>query len=736
MAEQEEIIIEVNYETDEAQKNIDNLTDSIFDLSKKNKQLSDENKDLNKQLKKNSQDLKKSNEELKSEGKSRDQLRKKINDQTSTLKKNFRQIEQNKDAIKKSRRERDQSRKSITGEKSAFDKLTDAIKDGNKQRQSQIDKLEEMPGAAGGVIGSIKGMTKAALKFIATPLGAVLAAIVGVMALLKKAFNRNEEAQQKLRVITSKLSGVFNFLLKILQPLVEFLIDQVAVAFETVSKVADKAIGLLSKGLKLLGFEEAAEQVEKFKEQIEDTVEDTEELTKAQNRLNKARRNSRLIQLQFQKDAEKLRQIRDDESRSIRERMLANEELGAVLRKQLNEELKIANLALKVANLRIKAEGEGKETLDQKAEALTEIADIEERITGQQSEQLVNINSLRREEAALAEERAKARKEEEEQREEDFKRELDRQVQAQILKNEIAKADIERDKLDKQEQLETSQQFLNDSLDLFGANYDERFLVAQKLSNSILDLQKAELDGQKAGLAEYATIAAGVTTDLLAFRKQSLDNEAISVQENLDRQINAFEEGSEIRKILERKKAQQLYEIELKQFRANKAIAVVQAAINTALAVTKLGVVTPQGIAAAILGAAQVTFIATRKPPPAPTFKKGGSVKTGIFKGKSHSQGGVNLRDDSGNLVANVERDEGFFVVNRKDTQRIQTLSDINSVNGRPFSRTRFAQEGGEIPTESTNIQDEIRKTPIVVRVEDIKTGLEERENVINAGVV
>ena len=124
-------------------------------------------------------------------------------------------------------------------------------------------------------------------------------------------------------------------------------------------------------------------------------------LAAAENQLAVAQRTSQRIQLEFQTTAERLRQIRDNDLLNSQQRLQANEDLGRVLQQQLTEELRIANLALEVANLRIEAEGRTQATLDQQAEALTQIADIQERITGQESEQLTNRNSLLREAANL-----------------------------------------------------------------------------------------------------------------------------------------------------------------------------------------------------------------------------------------------------------------------------------------------------------------------------------------------
>lgn len=241
------------------------------------------------------------------------------------------------------------------------------------------------------------GLTKASLAFIATPIGAVLAVLVGAFALIQSAMKRNEEATNKLKVAFSSVTGIINTVLKALQPLGEFLIDGIVMGFELAGEVAEKTMGLIADGLDMLGFESASKGVKEFTNEIKSGVKEAQDLAKAEQALEASQRKSRLTQLQYQKDAEKFRQIRDDETKSIGERIKANDDLGKVLKQQLKDELAIANQALIVANLRIKAEGKTKENLDAQAQALTEIADIQERITGQESEQLVNRVALQKE---------------------------------------------------------------------------------------------------------------------------------------------------------------------------------------------------------------------------------------------------------------------------------------------------------------------------------------------------
>ena len=279
--------------------------------------------------------------------------------------------------------------------------------------------LDNIGGSAGGVIQGFKGMATAAKAFIMNPIGAVIAALAGVAMLLVKAFQRTQSSMKSLNVITGTVSGVFSNLMKTLEPLAKFLVDKIVAAFESMGGVISKVFKLISDGLRKLGFKEAADGLDSFVESSKQAAKESKQLADAEFELQKRQRESRKIQLDYQNQAEKWRQIRDDESRSIKERTEANAALGKILKKQLNEELSIGLQAVNVAKLRIKLNGETEENLNALAEAETNVMDIRERITGQESEQLVNINSLRKEasDAELAritketEEREKALKE-------------------------------------------------------------------------------------------------------------------------------------------------------------------------------------------------------------------------------------------------------------------------------------------------------------------------------------
>jgi hypothetical protein len=116
-------------------------------------------------------------------------------------------------------------------------------------------------------------------------------------------------------------------------------------------------------------------------------------------------KNQGLIE-KYDRQAEQLRQIRDDESKSIEERIKANEDLAKVLDEQ--EEAMKENAAIAVASAAAELSKNKDNIQLQKAyaEALNEQAAIEAQITGFRSEQQTNTNSLLREQKDLQNELA------------------------------------------------------------------------------------------------------------------------------------------------------------------------------------------------------------------------------------------------------------------------------------------------------------------------------------------
>ena len=114
---------------------------------------------------------------------------------------------------------------------------------------------------------------------------------------------------------------------------------------------------------------------------------------------------NRIILEQKDREAEKLRQIRDDESKTIDERIEANNKLAEVLNEQ--ERLMLANADAVIAAAQAQFDKNGNdENQIALLEARAEREGILAQIEGFRSEQLMNVNSLNREKLDLLDEEA------------------------------------------------------------------------------------------------------------------------------------------------------------------------------------------------------------------------------------------------------------------------------------------------------------------------------------------
>ena len=139
-----------------------------------------------------------------------------------------------------------------------------------------------------------------------------------------------------------------------------------------------------------------------------------EKVTKKTVDYTKSIINQLLIE-QFDRQAELQRQIRDDESKTIEERIAANEELGRILDEQEKLQKEALQTRVRAAQLQFdKLKNDENEIA--LLEAKNELAAVEATITGLRSEQLINLNALERERTEQALENAEKEIEAEEKK--------------------------------------------------------------------------------------------------------------------------------------------------------------------------------------------------------------------------------------------------------------------------------------------------------------------------------
>ena len=189
--------------------------------------------------------------------------------------------------------------------------------------------------------------------------------------------------------------------------------------------------------------------------------------------------SQRLIE-QYDLEAETQRQIRDDDRKTVEERIKANDELLNVLNKQASEEKKAIDARISALNEQVRLEGESNELTKELFDLNTELIAIDAKVAGFKSEQLVNQAGLQKEileitnSQKIADAELNANK---------------NQFEAEQIENDLAR--LERQKLLNEEETKSEEKRLTEKRSL----YKKGTIAFQEAQNELDAFQQAS--GQK-----------------------------------------------------------------------------------------------------------------------------------------------------------------------------------------------------------------------------------------------
>jgi len=302
-----------------------------------------------------------------------------------------------------------------------------------------------------------------------------------------------------------------------------------------------------------------------------------------------------LLVEKYDQQAEKLRQVRDEERNSLSERIKANDELGKVLDEQ--EKAMIAQADLQVAAAQSALEANNNtETQTALIEALANKQGVLAQVEGFRSEQKMNDLALDRERVEMD------RQLEQSEADLAYSRE---QFDAQQIEDKVEQAKALRDLELERQQLEEER--LQKIVEETNAETQARIDAQIALDTFKEESRQKNID------AEQAVLEATVAADKKSTEDQIKNAEELKKRKEELAQA-AFGALTNIAKLLSEGDEKQ----QKKAFQLNKAISIGQAIQNTAQGVTKalaqggpLGIAT--GVAVAASGAAQIATIAKTK---------------------------------------------------------------------------------------------------------------------------
>ncbi|MDL2309849.1 hypothetical protein LJC39_01860 [Parabacteroides sp. OttesenSCG-928-B22] len=267
-----------------------------------------------------------------------------------------------------------------------------------------MESAQSLPGPLGSAAGGINKVTAAAKKFIATPLGAILAAIAAALALVTAWFRRTEDGQNALAVATATFNQVLNSLLDLaskagewlwkaftkpkeaLADLRDFIDSQInnrltglAKAGEAIAKIFQSGFkeGWAELGNAVLqigtGIEDAGQKALSFISDVKTKSEEAAALAHRSNELEKQQRNFLVERAKMEARINELRDTGSDMSVSEKERLAAIKEAMRLNDEMYSQEIRFAKEKHAIIKANNALADSNKQDLLAEAEALADV---------------------------------------------------------------------------------------------------------------------------------------------------------------------------------------------------------------------------------------------------------------------------------------------------------------------------------------------------------------------------
>ena len=294
---------------------------------------------------------------------------------------------------------------SLKEELAGLESGTNGAASGLKQFQSQ---LEACPGPIGQTATAIGKMTKAALAFIATPLGMVLATIAAGLAAVTSWFHRTEEGENALVTATAAFNQVLASLLDVvdkvgewlykaftkpkeaLTDLVDFMEGQVVNRFKSLGKAAQAVWKMLQGDIQegvadfsnawlqgLTGIEDAGRKASAWMADTNEKIKESVELQKRRNALDVAERDLLVERSRLEARIGELRDKAYDMNSPKAERSKALKEAIRLTDELFAKEQAIAREKYEIIKKQNSLANSNKADLRAEAEALAEVNRLE-----------------------------------------------------------------------------------------------------------------------------------------------------------------------------------------------------------------------------------------------------------------------------------------------------------------------------------------------------------------------
>lgn len=279
-----------------------------------------------------------------------------------------------------------------------------ALDDASVSLYDMMQNMSALPGPIGQSASAMQGLTKASLRFIATPIGAVLAGISLALMALTSWFKRTREGEEALNVTSAYFKQTLDSILDVvddvgewlykaftkpkeaMKDLVSFLEGQVMNRLNATAKVG-AAIwkifgGKVGEGLKDLGnaiaqgftgIEDPLKKASGLMDDIIDKSKKRADLAKRENELENRQRSWLVKRSEIEARISELREKSQNAAYSDKERLEASKEASKLVEEMYNEEVDMAQERFDIIKETNSLSHSNGEALQEQAEAEADV---------------------------------------------------------------------------------------------------------------------------------------------------------------------------------------------------------------------------------------------------------------------------------------------------------------------------------------------------------------------------
>jgi hypothetical protein len=384
----------------------------------------------------------------------------------------------------------------------------------------------------------INGLITIALAPFKLLIDGIKASITSVQLLWEQSFFGSGD-KQRIEELKKELLEINESFIKTGKNVVQAGVDIATNIGEATSEVVDFT-------------KKAADEISKV--DIAAAIAQAKRTTDLKNRAEIAQEINKGLIEEYDRLAEKQRQIRDDENLSIEKRIAANEELGKIIEEEQEKLLENANIAVQSAQL-AKDANNTKETTIKLLQAENEKKAVLAKIEGLRSEQIVNRIALEKEQIAINQTIINGEVE---------RGKIQRDFDAEQIDNETKRLEFQRANLEIEKEIEL--QRLEDKKSLYKEGTQARvdadneyLLKKQEFDNKIVETEK-EL---KRKISEDVLNARLTAAELeVANNEQDFDAKIEVLNAQKDIQLANVNLTSEERLLIEKNTANEIAKIE------------------------------------------------------------------------------------------------------------------------------------------------------------------------------